>query len=138
MWLETPASERFADIRVAEARATGAEIIGTACPHCVSCPGGRRRRGRKSARGRHRRIWWRGRSRSQRPSKRGWRRDEEHLRTVGRARRLGYLEHREGQLEGVSLELLRQGRGLADALETSLTGLLLGYALGDLPRRAVA
>ena len=37
MWLETPASERFADIRVAEARATGAEIIGTACPHCVSC-----------------------------------------------------------------------------------------------------
>ena len=37
MWLETPASERFANIRVAEARATGAEIIGTACPHCVSC-----------------------------------------------------------------------------------------------------
>jgi Fe-S oxidoreductase len=37
MWLETPASERFAEMRVAEARATGAEIIGTACPHCVSC-----------------------------------------------------------------------------------------------------
>jgi electron transfer flavoprotein alpha subunit len=49
-----------------------------------------------------------------------------------------YLEHQEGQLEGVSLELLRQGRELADALETSLTSLLLGYALGDLPRRAIA
>ncbi len=49
-----------------------------------------------------------------------------------------YLEHQEGQLEGVSLELLRQGRELADALQTSLTGVLLGYALGDLPRLAVA
>jgi Fe-S oxidoreductase len=37
MWLETPASERFADLRVAEARETGAEVIGTACPHCISC-----------------------------------------------------------------------------------------------------
>jgi Fe-S oxidoreductase len=37
MWLETPASERFAGMRVAEARATGADVIGTACPHCVSC-----------------------------------------------------------------------------------------------------
>ncbi len=37
MWLETPASERFASIRVAEARETGAEVIGTACPHCISC-----------------------------------------------------------------------------------------------------
>jgi electron transfer flavoprotein alpha subunit len=49
-----------------------------------------------------------------------------------------YLEHQEGQFEGVSLELLGQGRELADTLETSLTGLLLGYALGDLAQRAVA
>ncbi len=37
MWLETAANERFASVRVAEARETGAEIIGSACPHCVSC-----------------------------------------------------------------------------------------------------
>jgi len=37
MWLETPASQRFADMRVAEARETGADLIGTACPHCISC-----------------------------------------------------------------------------------------------------
>jgi len=37
MWLETPAGERFSDLRVAEARETGAQIIGTACPHCISC-----------------------------------------------------------------------------------------------------
>ncbi len=37
MWLETAAGERFSDMRVAEARETGAEVIGTACPHCISC-----------------------------------------------------------------------------------------------------
>lgn len=37
MWLETPPGERFADLRVAEAAEAGAEVIGTACPHCVSC-----------------------------------------------------------------------------------------------------
>jgi len=37
MWLETAAGERFGDIRVAEARETGAEVIATACPHCISC-----------------------------------------------------------------------------------------------------
>lgn len=37
MWLETPPGERFADLRVAEAAETGAEVIGTACPHCISC-----------------------------------------------------------------------------------------------------
>jgi electron transfer flavoprotein alpha subunit len=49
-----------------------------------------------------------------------------------------FLEHEEGQLEGVSLELLSQGRELADALSTSLTGLLLGYALSEAPQHAVA
>jgi electron transfer flavoprotein alpha subunit len=49
-----------------------------------------------------------------------------------------YLEHEEGRIEGVSLELLGRGRELADALGTNLTALLAGYALGDLPRLATA
>ena len=38
-----------------------------------------------------------------------------------------YLEQEEGQLEGVSLELLGKGRELADAHRSQLTGLLLGH-----------
>jgi len=49
-----------------------------------------------------------------------------------------YLEHEQGRMESVSLELLQQGRALADALQTTLTGVLTGYALGDLPAQAVA
>ncbi len=37
MWMETPADERFSDLRVQEALATGASVIATACPFCVSC-----------------------------------------------------------------------------------------------------
>jgi Fe-S oxidoreductase len=37
MWLETPAGERFADLRVAQALATGADILATACPYCIIC-----------------------------------------------------------------------------------------------------
>ena len=37
MWLETEAGERFGDIRIQEAIATGAEILATACPFCVAC-----------------------------------------------------------------------------------------------------
>ncbi len=37
MWLETAAGERFADLRVAEALQTGAELLATACPFCVAC-----------------------------------------------------------------------------------------------------
>jgi electron transfer flavoprotein alpha subunit len=49
-----------------------------------------------------------------------------------------FLEQEQGRLEGVSLELLSKGRELADALGTTLTGLLVGYALGDLPQQAIA
>ncbi len=49
-----------------------------------------------------------------------------------------FLEQEEGKLESVSLELLGKGRELADALDCPLTGLLVGYALGDSPARAVA
>lgn len=49
-----------------------------------------------------------------------------------------FLEQEQGRLEGVSLELLSKGRELADDLGTSLTGLLVGYALGDLPQQAIA
>ncbi|HLF06248.1 MAG TPA: (Fe-S)-binding protein [Thermoplasmata archaeon] len=37
MWMETPAEERIADGRVLEARATGAEVLATTCPYCISC-----------------------------------------------------------------------------------------------------
>jgi Fe-S oxidoreductase len=37
MYLETPPAERFGDLRVDQARATGADILATACPLCISC-----------------------------------------------------------------------------------------------------
>jgi Fe-S oxidoreductase len=37
MWMETNAGERFADLRVSEALDTGAEVLVTACPHCIAC-----------------------------------------------------------------------------------------------------
>ncbi len=37
MWMETKAGERFGDLRVREALATDAEILVTACPHCIAC-----------------------------------------------------------------------------------------------------
>lgn len=37
MWLETPAGERFADLRVRDALETKAQILATACPFCAVC-----------------------------------------------------------------------------------------------------
>ena len=37
MWMETAAGERFADLRVQEAAETGADVLVTACPHCIAC-----------------------------------------------------------------------------------------------------
>ncbi len=37
MYLETEAGERFSDMRVEEARRTGASVLVTACPSCISC-----------------------------------------------------------------------------------------------------
>jgi Fe-S oxidoreductase len=37
MWLETPPGERFSDLRVEQAFQTGAGVLGTACPFCVTC-----------------------------------------------------------------------------------------------------
>jgi len=37
MWLETAAGERFSDLRVEEATQTGASVLATACPACISC-----------------------------------------------------------------------------------------------------
>ena len=37
MWLETPLGERFSDLRVEQAFQTGAAVLGTACPFCVTC-----------------------------------------------------------------------------------------------------
>ncbi len=49
-----------------------------------------------------------------------------------------YLEHEEGRLEGVSLELLGQGRRLADQAGQPLTALLLGGGIAPLADEAIA
>jgi len=36
IWMETPKGERFADLRVAQAQAAGAEVLVTSCPYCIS------------------------------------------------------------------------------------------------------
>jgi Fe-S oxidoreductase len=37
MWMETAPDERFSDLRVQEAASTGASVIATACPFCITC-----------------------------------------------------------------------------------------------------
>lgn len=37
MWMDTKAGERFGDLRVQEAAETGADVLVTACPHCIAC-----------------------------------------------------------------------------------------------------
>jgi Fe-S oxidoreductase len=37
MWLETPIGERFSDLRIEQAAKTGADLLATACPFCVTC-----------------------------------------------------------------------------------------------------
>ena len=37
MWIETKVGERFSDLRVREALDTRAEVLVTACPHCIAC-----------------------------------------------------------------------------------------------------
>ncbi len=37
MWLETAPGERFSDLRVKEVLATGADVLVTSCPYCISC-----------------------------------------------------------------------------------------------------
>ncbi len=36
IWMETPKGERFADLRIAQARAVGAPRLATACPYCIT------------------------------------------------------------------------------------------------------
>jgi Fe-S oxidoreductase len=36
IWMETPKEERFSDLRVAQAKAAGAEVLATACPYCIT------------------------------------------------------------------------------------------------------
>jgi len=36
IWAETPKEERFADLRVAQARDVGADVLATSCPYCIS------------------------------------------------------------------------------------------------------
>jgi Fe-S oxidoreductase len=36
IWMDTPKGERFADLRLAQAKAVGAEVLVTSCPYCIS------------------------------------------------------------------------------------------------------
>jgi Fe-S oxidoreductase len=36
IWMDTPQEERFSDIRLKQARATGARVLATACPYCIT------------------------------------------------------------------------------------------------------
>jgi Fe-S oxidoreductase len=36
IWMETPKNERFSDIRLEQACATGAEVLVTSCPYCIT------------------------------------------------------------------------------------------------------
>ncbi|MCC6523265.1 MAG: (Fe-S)-binding protein [Polyangiaceae bacterium] len=36
IWMDTPKGERFADLRLAQARAVGADVLVTSCPYCIS------------------------------------------------------------------------------------------------------
>ena len=36
IWMETPKGERFADLRLAQAHETGASLLVTSCPYCIS------------------------------------------------------------------------------------------------------
>ena len=36
IWMETPKSERFSDLRLQQARDVEAEVLVTACPYCIT------------------------------------------------------------------------------------------------------
>jgi Fe-S oxidoreductase len=36
IWMDTPQAERFSDIRLEQARATGAQVLVTSCPYCIT------------------------------------------------------------------------------------------------------
>ena len=36
IWMDTPKSERFSDLRLEQARSVGAEMLVTACPYCIT------------------------------------------------------------------------------------------------------
>jgi len=36
IWMDTPRSERFSDLRLEQARGVGAEVLATSCPYCIT------------------------------------------------------------------------------------------------------
>jgi Fe-S oxidoreductase len=36
IWMDTPQAERFSDIRLRQAEASGAQILATSCPYCIT------------------------------------------------------------------------------------------------------
>jgi Fe-S oxidoreductase len=36
IWMDTPKEERFSDIRLKQAKTTGASILATSCPYCIT------------------------------------------------------------------------------------------------------
>ena len=36
IWMDTPQDERFSDLRLHQAKESGAEVLATACPYCIT------------------------------------------------------------------------------------------------------
>jgi len=36
IWMETPKNERFSDLRLDQAVESGAEVLATSCPYCIT------------------------------------------------------------------------------------------------------
>ena len=36
IWMDTPQKERFSDVRLKQAQKTGAQILATSCPYCIT------------------------------------------------------------------------------------------------------
>ena len=36
IWMDTPMSERFSDLRLKQAQKVGAQVLATACPYCIT------------------------------------------------------------------------------------------------------
>ena len=36
IWMDTPKNERFSDLRIAQAKAVGAQVLVTSCPYCIT------------------------------------------------------------------------------------------------------
>lgn len=49
-----------------------------------------------------------------------------------------FIEQRDGEIEGVSLELLGEGKKLAEKLDVPLSGILLGHEVKPLAQKVIS